>query len=218
MKCTDCQQTLKPVVALDIDGTLADYHRHFFNFAQQWLGWSQETRMVWDRYPGTPSLSEFMEIDKRTYREIKLAYRQGGMKRSMPVYADAQLLTHNLRAAGAEIWVTTTRPYLRLDNIDPDTREWLGRNGISYDHLLYDEDKYTRLAQLVNPDRVVAVLDDQWQQVAMAGALFPGCDFLRKTQYTRAFHHEREIGSLAQATMLFPQMVQHWKDTHAQGH
>lgn len=112
----------KPIVAIDIDGTLADYHGYFLNFASQYLGRAMPSPSQIN--PGM-RLSEFMGIDHDTYRQVKLAYRQGGLKRSMPAFPGAKELCQSVIDAGAELWICTTRPYLRLDNIDPDTREWL---------------------------------------------------------------------------------------------
>lgn len=161
-----------PVVALDIDGTLGDFHSHFLKFAEGWL--DEPMPDPRQKNPGL-SLWEFMGIDKRTYREVKLAYRQGGLKRTMPVYRGAAALTEAIQEAGAQVWICTTRPYLRLDNIDPDTREWLRRNKIRYNAVLFGEDKYEELARQVG-HRVVAIVDDlpemvraslaiNWQQV-----------------------------------------------------
>jgi len=147
----------KPIVALDIDGTLGDWHRHFLTFAAQWTG--RPMPAPEDINPGLP-LHRHMGMSKATYRQCKLAFRQGGLKRSMPVYDGARELTVRLRKAGAEVYICTTRPYLRLDNIDPDTRHWLRRNGIQYDGVLFGEHKYRDLAKFVGADRIVAVLDD----------------------------------------------------------
>lgn len=147
----------RPVVALDVDGTLGDYHGHFITFAEQWTG---RTMPSPDHInPGMP-LHRHLGMSKRTYRECKLAYRQGGLKRSMPVYPGARDLTVALRRVGAEVWICTTRPYLRLDNIDPDTRHWLRRNGIQFDGVLYGEHKYRDLVKRVPRDNIVAVVDD----------------------------------------------------------
>jgi hypothetical protein len=72
----------KPVVAVDIDGTLGDYHAHFLWFATKWFG-----RTFPDPTEVNPGmrLSEFMGIPHELYRQCKLAYRQGGLKRFMPV-------------------------------------------------------------------------------------------------------------------------------------
>lgn len=174
----------KPVVALDIDGTLAEYHDWFLKFAEMYLGrtiqsyWAMEYRssckpedMPADHQPTAQdhfcgergcqgSLWRHGHMSKAMYRDVKLAFRQGGLKRSMPAFPNASGLTRALRRAGAEVWIATTRPYLRLDNIDPDTRHWLRRNRIQFDGVLYGENKYRQLAKLVGRDRVVGILDD----------------------------------------------------------
>jgi hypothetical protein len=151
----------RPIVALDIDGTLGNYHAHFLTFAEAWLG-----RAMPDPAMINPGLKlwEFMEIDQSTYREIKLAYRQGGLKRSMPVYPNADGVTAAIRDAGAEVWICTTRPYERHDSIDRDTQEWLRRNHIFWDSLLYDYvgrkySKYEELARQAGR-RVAMIVDD----------------------------------------------------------
>jgi uncharacterized HAD superfamily protein len=53
---------------------------------------------------------------------------------------------------------------MRLDNMDPDTREWLRRNEVPYKGLLYDENKYDRLCEAIDKERVVLVLEDQLDQ------------------------------------------------------
>lgn len=160
----------KPVVALDIDGTLGDYHGHFLRFAEGYIGKPMPDAQ--EINPGLP-LYRHMRVSRTTYRACKLAYRQGGLKRSMPVYDGAAELTRAVRRAGAEIWICTTRPYLRLDNIDPDTREWLRRNRIQYDAVLFGDNKrsnkYAELLRQVGRDRVVAVADDLPEQVIKAG-------------------------------------------------
>lgn len=151
----------KPVVALDIDGTLGDYHGHFLQFAAGWFGRDFPDSETIN--PGLP-LWEFMDVPIGEYRQCKLAYRQGGLKRTMPCYPRAERLTRYIRRHGAEVWICTTRPYLRLDNIDPDTREWLRRNKIEYDAVLFDriDDKGSKYAELKEQagDRVCVIVDD----------------------------------------------------------
>jgi hypothetical protein len=157
---------LRPVVALDIDGTLGYYHEHFLTFAANWLQRGENIPREWR--DGTEPFWRLLGTSKATYRQIKLCYRQGGLKRSMPVRNHASELTRAVRAAGAEVWVCTTRPYLRLDNIDPDTRFWLRHNHIQFDGVLFGESKYRDLTSLVGIDRVVAVLDDEPEQCERA--------------------------------------------------
>jgi phosphoglycolate phosphatase-like HAD superfamily hydrolase len=172
MLCSNCSEVIKPLVAVDIDGTLGDYHGHFIEFAQAYLG-----RPLPYEYDGSYEFSEYLQLRKSVYREVKLAYRQGGMKRSMPLLSPSsytyspQEFIKELRKKGIEVWLTTTRPYMRLDNIDPDTREWLFRNRIGYDGLLYGEEKYRLLCERVDKSRILAVVDDQRPMLAQAAEL-----------------------------------------------
>jgi hypothetical protein len=135
MLCTSCSKPVSPVVAVDIDGTLADYHVALAKFAAEYL----DSPTFLDGFP-----------------------YQGDIP-----YADW------FTAEGAEVWLTTTRPHDRFDRVDPDTREWCRRNGIKFDGLLYDGDKMERLADIVDPERVVAVVDDQVNVLNEARDLFP---------------------------------------------
>lgn len=145
-----------PVVGIDIDGTLGDYHAHFIRFAEGYTGRSLPNPA--DINPAMP-FRRFLGLGQRTYRECKLAYRQGGMKRSMPVYPHARELTVGLRKAGIEVIICTSRPFNQLGNVDPDTRHWLKRNGIQFDGLMWGENKYRDLRKRFGT-RIVTVLED----------------------------------------------------------
>lgn len=176
MLCSHCSETIKPVVALDIDGTMGEFHDHFLRFALGYLTGHIPHYSPVDEYDGSVGFRDWfcarMRIGTEDWYDIKLAYRQGGMKRTMPCRGWPAGLTYSLRDLGIEIWVTTTRPYLRLDNIDPDTRFWLDNNEIEFDHLIYDEDKYSQLIQTIMPERVIAILEDLPEQIERAAGLF----------------------------------------------
>ena len=164
----------KPIIALDIDGTLGDYHGHFLAYAEGWFG--QKFPPPSQVNPGL-KLWEFMGVLVEDYRQCKLAYRQGGMKRTMPAYALSGAFTQSMRRMGAEVWLCTTRPYMRLDNIDPDTREWARRNGIQYDAVLLDgiDEKYSKYKELKRQaeGRVALIADDLPELVGSALEMFP---------------------------------------------
>lgn len=155
-----------PVVALDLDGTLGDYHRHFERFAQMWTGrdlsWNPEHK---------GSFAAQLGMSKATYRQCKLAYRMGGMKRSMPVFNNAVELTRTIRSRGVRVIACTTRPYLQMSTIDLDTQHWMRRHGLQVDHILYGEHKYRDLVKSVGRDRVVCVMDDDLSQLKIASGL-----------------------------------------------
>jgi hypothetical protein len=191
MICTECSRNVGPIVILDIDGTLGDYHSHFLSFAGMYLGENMLPAGT-HLYKGTPRFREWFctafDVDVRTFRDIKLAYRQGAQKRSMPVFKHARPLTTALREAGAEIWLATTRPYMRLDAVDPDTRWWLKRNGIKYDYLLYDDHKYELLARQIDVGRVVAVVDDLKEDLYEADRCFdPSAVFVYANSWNSAY-------------------------------
>lgn len=213
MLCTNCSTEIKPIVAIDIDGTLGDYHGHFALFA-----WQYHFRPVisghWD---GTGDFEDWLGLTRSEYREAKLAYRQGGGKRLMPVYTGSRGLLMECIVAGAEVWLTTTRPWMRHDSTDPDTRSWLERNQLPYHHLLYDDQKYPRLDDLVDGQRVCMVLDDLAEQWDVAEECFPGRVWLRENHHNRADRCVRpqSVVSLAQAAAVAVRQIENWyKENH----
>lgn len=155
------------MIAIDIDGTLGDYHRHFQWFAEMFTG-RKLGSVDGHTFDYLIDFDMYLGMAKHEYREAKLAYRQGGMKRCMPLepYAKPPLLT--AREMGAEIWLTTSRPWQSLDNIDRDTKEWLRRAQIPYDYLIFGDDKYHQLVERVDRDRIVAVVDDMPHEIDTA--------------------------------------------------
>lgn len=215
MLCSDCGQEIRPVVAIDIDGTLGEYHAHLLRFMSDYLG--QDS--VKEQYTGAEPFSEYcmrnFTIDLRTFRDIKLAYRQGAQKRSMPIKEGAYDLVADLNDAGAEIWITTTRPYLRLDGIDPDTRFWLDRHKIEFYGLLYDEAKYVQLSRSVDPRRVVAILDDLPDQLEQADQLFPwAVSYMLRTPYNSAILRRPVVYDLREAKFRMKARVQNWRGSN----
>jgi hypothetical protein len=219
VRCSNCGRPVRPVVALDIDGTMAKYHERLFEFVIDYTGMEPGPvplpRVNTDRVGGNFGdwICFAFGIDRRTYRDIKLAFRQGGQKRFMSAYPHADKLAAAALEEGAEIWVTTSRPYLRLDNIDPDTREWLRRNTVAWDHMIYGEDKYTRLAELVEPDRVVMVLDDLPEMYDQAREVFrPSVPILRVNAWNKGAEDGRIwVADLLDARAIVVQRVQEWR-------
>jgi phosphoglycolate phosphatase-like HAD superfamily hydrolase len=155
----------RPIVALDIDGTIADYYGHFLEFAENWTGRTLEED--WGRtHDG--EFSDAIGLDKDEYRQIKLAYRQGGMKRTLPIFGGVKAIVDAIHQQGVEVWFCTTRPWARLDNIDPDTRHWLERHELRFNGAIFSETKYQDLVDIVGKERVVCVVDDLPTQITTA--------------------------------------------------
>ena len=197
---------LAPVVGLDVDGTLADYYEHMRWFAELYL--QRPVRIDWDFAP-TAEFSDALQLDKKTYRDIKLAYRQGGMKRSIPVLDDRGVMVRSIRAAGIQVWITTTRPWQRVDNIDPDTQFWLNRNLGRVDGVIYGEEKYMDLVDIVGKERILGVVDDLPENVVSAMSLGLKAA-LAVGEHNRAFRSVRKVPEVRNAADL-GEIVFGWK-------
>ena len=214
VRCTSCRAVVRPVVAIDIDGTISDYYFHFLKFAAAYLNMEVPDDRWYERYDGSMELEDFLHLSKGEYREVKLAYRQGGQKRLQPMLPGARDLLASCMGAGAELWLTTTRPWMKFDNTNPDTVHWLERNHLSYDHLLYDDDKYERLAEAVGPERVVGVVDDllpNYNRAEKLGlnpllASWPWNRFLREGQLVPV-----EMHTIIGITSTLVERIQSWQ-------
>lgn len=166
MKCTKCSTKIRPVVSVDLDGVLGDYHNEFRIFAEKY--WNRPMPLNWQ---GNGDFETFLGMSKLEHRQAKLAYRQGGFKRFQPAYGGAGSFMRSLKSLGVETWICTTRPWQRLDNIDPDTRFWLERNEMPYEGVVFGDDKYAQLFNTVQLDRVLAVVEDLPEQFDLAEEL-----------------------------------------------
>lgn len=180
----------KPVIALDIDGTLVDYHRHFLRFAALYFAHDPDDPGYLD-YDARMPLHKHLGVSKIRYRKCKLAYRRGEMKRSLPLlpapYPQAGDLTHTLRRWGVDVWLCTTRPYLSHDEVDDATRHNLRRNGVAYQAIIWGEHKYRELVRDVGKARVVGVLDDLPEMCNQASALG------LRTAFALRDHNQRQL-------------------------
>lgn len=118
----------------------------------------------------------------------------------MPVYPYARELTVNLRKAGVTVIICTSRPYLQLGNVDPDTRHWLKRNGIQFDGLMWGENKYRDLRREYGV-RVVTVLEDLPEMIDQAFECGLG-PVIRDQPYNRHKHEGPKGEQLPRAVNL----------------
>lgn len=195
----------RPVFGIDIDGTLGQYHAHFWAFAQDYLG--KSLPVGWGYSGG--SFAAYLGLSKTTYRKVKLAYRRGGIKRSMPVVDGAPALVSSLRKRGALVVLCTTRPYLSVENIDEDTRHWAKRNRVQHDGILWGPHKYRDLSRAFGRDRIVGALEDEPEMLRQAAAV--GIRPLRIEQpYNREWPFDSARG-LLDAELQFHNWLDEWE-------
>lgn len=167
---------LAPVIGMDIDGTLGDWHRHFEWFLNQIYFPDRVHTASWRK---GSEFSEALGMGKEDYRAAKLAYRQGGLKRCLPTFEIDRIsgddavrdVIQGIRASGVQVWIGTTRPWLSLTTVDPDTQYWLDRNVGRVDGLIYGEDKWADLLDIVGRDRILGVVDDLPENIIRASEL-----------------------------------------------
>jgi hypothetical protein len=215
MRCDNCQKEIRPVVAFDIDNTLGNWTGHFLTFLTGYLGYPRQQR--WFDYQGDSELSEWLGLDKRTYQDAKLAFRAGGWKRTMPAYTGARFLVDLAEEFSADVWITTTRPWMRLDNVDPDTREWLRRQRLNFKGLLFSEDKYFELVDRVDARRIAFVLEDEFENLDRARDLgLPA--YQRLTNWNSANMWDGPTcASLYLAADAMSYQITRWRETNGNG-
>jgi hypothetical protein len=198
-----------PVIGVDVDGTLGAYHEHFVWFASMYL--ERELTCDWGSNVGC-EFHDALGLDLDVYRQIKLAYRQGGMKRIMPTLAngDVRYAIQSVREAGIAVWIATTRPWLRLDNVDPDTRYWLRTRVGRVDGLVFGEEKYLDLIDLVG-DRILGVIDDLPEHIEEADRLGIR-SVLMRGQHNEAWASKTGHQSIDRVSQI-PDTAIHWRMT-----
>lgn len=122
------------IVGIDIDGVLGEYHSWFLQFVENVFGFEFDSIEALKKKLGT-----------KEYENIKSMYRQSGAKAKMPVRPGAVELTHKLKEMGYQIIILTARPYKEYSRIYPDTLEFLRKNDIKFDAIIWDEQKHLKI-------------------------------------------------------------------------
>jgi len=135
-----------PCALVDIDGVLAEYPGYYRR-------WAADHGMAWDS-------EDLLERER-----VKREYRMSGAKASASVVPGARELLVQLRASGIKVVLLTMRPYAEYYRIYPDTLEWLAKNDLQYDAILWAREK--GLEALKNFTKIYFAVDDDPKNVAM---------------------------------------------------
>lgn len=128
------------LVALDVDGVLADYPDSFQKFIKNKTG-------IWINISTYDLYSEYARIvGHEKMLQLKHEYRETGQKRYIPVIPGATQLCDDIHDLGYNIIFLTSRPVKRYARIFADTIEWLEKNRLKQpgDAIIFDEDKNYR--------------------------------------------------------------------------
>lgn len=155
-------QPPQPILIVDLDGTIANYHDSF---------------LIWCEYEGylAEGTHKSMQFGLRPDGDLLVAYPEyrrwcdefegsGGYRNICPYY-DGVNLVRAARTQGAYIVVTTARPVNTFKRIWHDTWSWLREFGIVPDQLLFEEDR-SLFAGMFSDKQPVAALEDNPQNAA----------------------------------------------------
>lgn len=127
----------KKICYLDLDGVLNNYPKCWLNF-------------LWENYPDRKFIREYIndlnkikhQIPYQVYKDLKWEYRESGYKENIPADTNAEMLCAKLNSMGFHICIITSRPIKEHPSLFKQTVNWLNKNHIYYDDLIFDEDKH----------------------------------------------------------------------------
>lgn len=146
-KLINLKDSSTPIVGVDIDGVLADYYYDYPRFVEEFLGDSQMIDISGSEFPHSDVNKFFTGYDKEQLMKCKDAYRQSERKANMPVCEYAKEFLGELKARGYRIVLLTARPIDKYQMILANTIEWLEKNELPYDCVLWGEKKEERLIE-----------------------------------------------------------------------
>ena len=124
-------QKNEKVAAIDIDGILTDYPFCWVDFINKTL-----KKKFKDLTEVKKGLSFF------EYKRLKIIYRTQGFKKNLPAMKGATEFVKRLQKKGFKVILLSARPVIQHREIQNDTLEWLKKNDINPDAIIWDKDKH----------------------------------------------------------------------------
>ena len=117
------------ICCFDIDGVLMDcYPKCWIEYVNEQLNIDFE------------DLNEMKKgISYETYRNLKEHYRLSGIKETFPANIEASTITKILKEKGYKIIIMTARPAYKYPTLYAQTVNWLNKNNIIYDSIIFEE-------------------------------------------------------------------------------
>lgn len=130
------------VVGIDIDGVLAEYPEGFIKFIEK------KTKIDLSKIKITSYnlyniIGDVVGVEKM--KKLKHEFRMSGEKRNLDCIKGARQSMVQLKKKGYRLILLSARPYKEYPRIFADTIEWLNKNKIPFDAILWDENKEQRI-------------------------------------------------------------------------
>jgi len=131
-------ENVKKVCYLDIDGVLNNYPECWLDFVRSKL--PQRS----GRYPEIMRDLNLVKanLSYQGYKNLKWEYRESGYKTTIPITPMASAITYDLHQMGYHIVIITARPVKEHPSLFKQTMDWLQKNKIEFDDLIFDGDKH----------------------------------------------------------------------------
>lgn len=135
------------LIITDLDGCVADLS-----------AWQDQLRAQQGTAPNNDKTVQMLESLKEDF------YRGGGFLELPPVQGAAEALGE-MRAAGYTIAIVTARPQWQYKRLHSDTIEWLRKNNVPYDLILFNKDKAEAIYEHIYPARPLFFVEDRAKHV-----------------------------------------------------
>lgn len=124
------------ICIFDIDGVLNDYPDCYVDFVNKKLD------------KNFKNLSEIKStLTYREYKEIKYIYRTCGYKENLEVKKYSKEVLKELKRMGYYIIILSSRPVDEINSLIIQTTNWLKKNDLEYDYLMFGNSKHLDVIQ-----------------------------------------------------------------------
>lgn len=143
----------KKKVFIDLDNVMADYGGDF-------LRWATNGQLSPSPNDLTSlHLNDILCLDEVDYSDLKRRWRVEGHKRDMTLLPGTHGALRRL-AQWYGIVIISSRPAGKYGNIRRDTEYWLDKNSLTYDELIFTDEKFDYVQNHYDKDDVLAIFDD----------------------------------------------------------
>lgn len=135
------------VCAVDLDDTLSYSIEHWIDFVNKELN---------TKFNDINKIKNKLSYNK--YRNLKFKYRECGTKNFIKVRQEAREFTEQLKYNGYDIIIITARPFAVHKNLFNITANWLDKNKIIYDGIIWGKDKHIKA--MTEVENLSFIVDD----------------------------------------------------------
>lgn len=130
----------KKICYFDIDGVLNDYPESWTRFLQ--INCAKKVAGYINIFKPLDLRTAKEKIPYQLYKDLKAEYRSSGYKETLPVNPDAKRVLDSLKLNSYHVVIITSRPIKKHPELFKQTVNWLDKNELVYDNLIFDENKH----------------------------------------------------------------------------